>query len=105
VILFVEEVNEAPYRVDRSLAQLRLAGVLDAVAGVVVGSFTSKEPGEARDLEHVLRENLGSLKVPVLMNFPVGHTALNATLPEGALVELDTERGTLRLLENPVRTE
>ena len=47
-ILFVEDVNEAPYRVDRMLSQLRLAGVLDEVAGVVVGSFTTKEPGRGR---------------------------------------------------------
>src|SRR5262249_54015721 len=45
-ILLLEDVNEAPYRVDRMLSQLRLAGVLDAVAGVVLGSFTGKGPEE-----------------------------------------------------------
>lgn len=102
-ILFVEDVNEAPYRVDRMLSQLRLAGVLDAVAGVVVGSFSSKEPGDAERTDAVLRGYFGALKVPVVWRFPVGHTPLNATLPHGAWAELDATRRELRLLENPVR--
>ena len=105
VILFVEDVNEAPYRVDRSLSQLRLAGVLDAVAGVVVGSFSSKDPGDAKELDRVLREYFGALKAPVVMNFPVGHTPWNATLPEGGNVELDADKAVLRLLENPVKLD
>jgi muramoyltetrapeptide carboxypeptidase len=102
VILFLEDTNEAPYRVDRMLSQLRLAGVLDAVSGVVLGSFTTKEPAEARDIDRVLHEYFGKSKVPVLMNFPVGHNPLNATLPEGSQVELNADTGALRLLENPV---
>jgi muramoyltetrapeptide carboxypeptidase len=103
-ILFIEDVNEAPYRIDRSLSQLRLAGVLDRVAGVVVGSFTTKDNNakDAKDTDRVLREYLGQLKVPVLMNFPVGHARNNVTMPHGALAELDADAGVLRLLENPV---
>jgi muramoyltetrapeptide carboxypeptidase len=104
-ILFVEDVNEAPYRVDRMLSQLRLAGALDEVAGVVVGSFTTKEPAEAKEVDRVLREYFGALKVPVLMQFPVGHAPPNATLPHGGLVELDADGGTLRVVEDPVRLE
>jgi muramoyltetrapeptide carboxypeptidase len=104
-ILFIEDVNEAPYRVDRSLSQLRLAGVLDAVAGVVVGSFISKHPGDAKEFDRVLREYFGPKKVPVVMNFPVGHTPRNATLPHGGLVELDADKGILRVLEDPVRVD
>ena len=104
-ILLIEDVNEAPYRVDRMLSQLHLAGVLDAVSGVVVGSFCRRDHPDAKELDRVLREGLGKLKVPVLMAFPVGHNPLNATLPEGGLVELDADRGVLRLLENPVRVE
>jgi muramoyltetrapeptide carboxypeptidase len=120
-ILFMEDVNEAPYRVDRYLSQLRLAGVLDAVAGVVLGNFTNpphptlspKDDGgegrargeakEAKEIERVLREYFAGAKVPVVMNFPVGHVANNATLPHGALVELDGDAVSLRLLENPVQ--
>ncbi len=104
-ILLIEDVNEAPYRVDRMLSQLRLAGVLDAVSGVVAGSFCESDHPDARELDRVLREGLGKLKVPVVIGFPVGHNPHNATLPEGGQVELDADKGTLRLLENPVRVE
>lgn len=104
-ILLIEDVNEAPYRVDRSLSQLRLAGVLDQVAGVVVGSFTSKEPGERSETDRVLREYFAKLKVPVILNFPIGHTPQNATVPHGGLVELDANKAELKVLENPVRLD
>lgn len=104
-ILLIEDVHEAPYRVDRMLSQLKLAGVLDAVSGVVVGSFCRPDAPESKELDRVLRDWLGSLKVPVLWKFPVGHNPLNATLPEGGLVELDADKGVLRLLENPVRLD
>ena len=104
-ILFIEDVHEAPYRVDRSLAQLRLAGVLDAVVGVVAGGFSSNDPKDAKELERVLREYFSPMKKPVVINFPVGHIAHNATLPVGALVELDGDSGSLRLLEDPVRLD
>lgn len=102
-ILFIEDVHEAPYRVDRMLSQLRLAGVLDAVSGVVAGSFTGDKPSYTNEFDRVLNEYLGRLRVPVIRNFPVGHTPLNATIPHGALAELDADHSTLRLLENPVR--
>ncbi|MHB1561555.1 MAG: S66 peptidase family protein [Isosphaeraceae bacterium] len=102
-ILFIEDVHEAPYRVDRMLSQLRLSGVLDAVSGVVVGSFTSDDSSHATEFDRVLNDYLGRLRVPVIRNFPVGHTPLNATIPHGALAELDADGVTLRLLENPVR--
>ncbi len=102
-ILFIEDVHEAPYRVDRMLSQLRLAGVLDSVSGVVAGNFTSDQPSHAAEFDRVLTDYLGRLRVPVIRNFPVGHTPLNATIPHGALAELDADRATLRLVENPVR--
>lgn len=101
-ILFLEDVNEAPYRVDRMLSQLRLAGILNAVSGVVIGDFSSKDAEEKRAINRVLQEYFGSLRVPVLMNFPVGHVPENATIPHGALAEIDSEKLSLRLLENPV---
>jgi muramoyltetrapeptide carboxypeptidase len=103
-ILLVEDVHEAPYRVDRMLSQLRLAGVLDAVAGVVAGSFTGRD-ADAQEIGRLLREYFGALKVPVVVDFPVGHAPRNATLPHGGLVELDADRGTLRVVENPVRLD
>ena len=99
-ILFLEDTGEAPYRVDRMLSQLKLAGILDDVAGVVVGSF---DKTDAAAVDGVLREYLGKLRVPVVLGFPVGHAIHNATLPHGARAELDADAGALRILEAPVR--
>jgi muramoyltetrapeptide carboxypeptidase len=104
-VLLIEDVNEPPYRVDRYLSQLRLAGVLDAVSGVVIGSFGGKDPSEAAEIGGVVREYFDKAKVPVVIKFPVGHTPRNATLPHGGLVELDADRGGLRLLEDPARPD
>ena len=104
-ILFIEDVHEAPYRIDRYLSQLRLAGVLDSIVGVVAGGFTSNDAKDAKEIDRVLREYFSSMKKPVVTNFPVGHIVRNATLPVGALVELDGDAGSLRLLENPVHVD
>ena len=105
-ILFLEDVSEPPYRIDRYLSQLRLAGVLDQVAGVVLGQFTNeksdRQPTDPTTTDEVLTEYFGKLKVPVLKNFPMGHVAQNATFPHGATAELDADSLTLRLVENPV---
>ena len=104
-LLFLEDTNEAPYRIDRYLSQLRLAGVLDDVSGVILGDFTAKNADDAKDINRVLHEYFDNAQVPVLMNFPIGHQPHNATLPIGAFAELDADKGTLRLLENAVRRE
>lgn len=93
-ILFLEEVGEAPYRIDRLLLQLRLAGVLDGAAGFLLGGFTGMEsPAE------VLRAYLEPLGKPVLSGWPAGHCSPNTLLPLGADVELDADGGTVRLRE------
>lgn len=106
-ILFLEDVGEAPYRVDRMLSTLRLAGKFDKVNGVVLGAFTARGEEEEWDddasIDDVLRDYFAELGVPVLAHFPVGHVRYNATLPIGALVELDADGQTLEVLENPVQ--
>jgi muramoyltetrapeptide carboxypeptidase len=87
-ILFLEDVHEAPYRVDRMLTTLRNAGVLDGVAGIALGAFTDA-PAEAGAIESVLAERLGDLGVPVLAGIPSGHVEDNLELPLGAPVRLD----------------
>jgi muramoyltetrapeptide carboxypeptidase len=102
-ILFLEEVGEAAYRVDRLLTQLRLAGLLGRVAGVAVGAFT--EAGDAPDapsIAEVLEDRLGDLGVPVATGLPFGHVADNWTLPLGVRARLDADAGTLTLLEPAV---
>ena len=101
IVLFLEDVNEAPYRVDRMLSQLRLAGILDSVAGIVLGQFTNKDASDAKEIDRVIMEYMKPLRCPVIANFPVGHVPNNATLPHGARVELDGDRGVLKLLEEP----
>ena len=107
-ILFLEDVNEAPYRIDRYLSHLRLSGKLDQVAGVILGIFRKCEPDDPEgslSLEEVFQDYFADLGVPVIMNFPIGHFRYNATLPVGAMVELDADQGRVTLLENPVRAK
>jgi muramoyltetrapeptide carboxypeptidase len=105
-ILFLEDVGEGPYRVDRMLNTLRQAGKFDHVAGIILGAFTAREDEAKWDndatCDDVLRDYFSKLNVPVLMHFPVGHVRYNATLPVGAMAELDATTQTLRLLKNPV---
>jgi muramoyltetrapeptide carboxypeptidase len=104
-VLFIEDINERPYRVDRMLAHLRLAGVLDDVAGVVVGRFTcdeyegEKKLADERQQREVVLEYCRALGCPVVADFPCGHVRDNATLPLGARVALDADAGTLDVLE------
>lgn len=91
-LLFLEDISEAPYRVDRMLSQLRLAGVLDRIAGLVLGSFSGAEPPDA-----VLADHLAALRRPVLAGWPSGHGQPNRPLPLGVMAELDVAAGTLTL--------
>ncbi len=94
-ILFLEDVSEEPYRVDRYLTQLRLGGVLGSVAGVLLGSFTDET--YPLDLLKATFEGLGK---PVLGGWPTGHGTPNRPLPMGLRARLDTTAGTLTLLED-----
>ncbi|HEX4613666.1 MAG TPA: LD-carboxypeptidase, partial [Urbifossiella sp.] len=98
-ILFLEDTGEQAYRIDRMLSQLRLAGLLDKFAGFVLGTFDGADEAE---LAAVFRTYFAGRKVPVVVNFPVGHTPFNATLPHGGRAELDADAATLTLLEPPV---
>ena len=75
------------------LSTLRLAGKFDHVNGVILGAFTAREDEDQWDddasIDDVLRDYFADLDVPVLTHFPVGHVRYNATLPVGAMAELD----------------
>ena len=100
-ILLVEEKNEAEYRLDRMLTQLRRSGYLDGVAGIVAGTFTGC--GEPAGVEEILAERLGGLGVPMIAWANVGHGGYFQTFPIGVAAELDADTATLRLLEPPLR--
>ena len=104
-ILFLEDVQEAPYRIDRMLVQLKLAGVLERVRGVVWGTCSKCGPGEgfgSLTIPDVLDDHVKSLGVPAYWGAMVGHINRQFTLPVGAEVEIDADRGTLRMLEPAV---
>jgi muramoyltetrapeptide carboxypeptidase len=108
-ILFLEDLDEPPYRFDRMLTHLLNAGVLQQVAGVAVGinrnciDPKAKKTKEYRQtVEDVLTERLAALKVPIVTGLPFGHVPLNATLPVGVRAELDGMNGDLVIIESAV---
>jgi muramoyltetrapeptide carboxypeptidase len=106
-ILFIEDLGERPYRIDRLITYLDLAGVFGAIAGVVVGDFSAclePEPTRASSptVTDVLVERLGRLMIPVALGGLFGHGTRNLALPYGALCELDTRHGALVALEGVV---
>src|SRR5581483_5734120 len=107
-ILVLEEVDEAPYRIDRMLTQLRLSGALGRVAGILVGQCSNCDVDEEHRyaglrLADVLRDRLGDVGVPVLAGAPVGHIDEQWTLPIGAAAVLDADARTLTVAESAVR--
>jgi len=105
-ILFLEDVNEYIYRVDRMLSTLKLAGALERVAGVVLGGFTNCGPSEGSfgtlTLDEVFDDYFKPLGVPVYAGAMFGHVKRKFTLPVGLPAEIDADAGTIRLLEPAV---
>jgi muramoyltetrapeptide carboxypeptidase len=89
-LLVLEDVNEATYRVDRMLTQLRLSGALAGLRGIIVGHFTDTPEGDdgERPLDEVLAESADALEVPCVAGVPVGHVEHQWTLPLGRTAEL-----------------
>ena len=101
-VLFLEDVAEAPYRVDRMFSTLRLMGALDRIAGFVFGQCTDCEPGDgygSLSLEQILDDYIRPLGIPAYRGAMIGHIREQFILPVGGRVELDADAGTLRLLE------
>jgi muramoyltetrapeptide carboxypeptidase len=97
-VLFWEEVNEEPFRIDRMLGHLRLAGRLQKLRGMVVSRLVNcvaKDPRNEMPLREILEAHLAGTTYPVVTDFPAGHCPGKTTLPLGRSVRLDT--GTLTL--------
>jgi len=108
-ILFLEDIGEQPYRLDRMLTHLLNAGLLQQVAGVAVGvnrhcedAGASKRREYRQSSAEVFRDRLGRLGVPVVTGLPFGHQPANATIPVGVKARLDANKADLMIVEAAV---
>jgi muramoyltetrapeptide carboxypeptidase len=108
-LVFMEDIDEAPYRIDRMLTQLLLSGNLQKAAGIILGDFRGcdvdisiDENKNATTLNQVFDDRLGNLGIPVVTGFSFGHISNQAVFPVGILAEMDATKPYIRLLENAV---
>jgi len=105
-ILVLEEVAEAPYRVDRMLAHLELSGVLSAVAGVLLGQFTTGNLDPEKptlSLDEVFEDYFSDRSYPVVKDLPYGHRLPRCTIPIGVLAQLQASKGDASVtVESPI---
>jgi muramoyltetrapeptide carboxypeptidase len=99
-ILFLEDTDEAPYRIDRLLVQLRNAGLFSAIAGAVFGVMHKCADG-MNDLRDIIRDVLADSAFPIAFGLPAGHGETNIALPLGAAASLDSASGRFRLRPRP----
>lgn len=110
-ILFIEDVGEEPYRIDRMLTQLRLSRKLDSAAGLIFGECAGCSPNDYKasfptsgyTLGEVVDNLLGDLRIPVVAGLTIGHTTDQLTLPLGVEATLDADKGQLMIDESGVR--
>lgn len=105
-ILFLEDINEPPYKIDRFLNQLRLSGVLSKINGIILGKFISCYEEDANKktltLGEIINDYLCLLKIPILYDFPTGHIKDFITIPFGLKIKLDTKKDVVEFLESAV---
>lgn len=104
-IVFLEDIGEAPYRIDRMLTQLMDACGLRQAAGIILGQFTncdSKDPDSPFKVADVVQDRLAGLGIPVLAGTPIGHVKPKWTMPIGVRASLDATAGTVKLVDAPV---
>lgn len=107
-IIFLEEMEEEPYRIDRMLTQMKMAGKFDGAAGVALGVFKDCKPTEKSSfdssftLKEVLNDRLGDLNIPVVYGMSFGHIKDKFILPFGITAELDSSNQTITLIETVV---
>jgi len=106
-ILFLEDVDEGIYRIDRMLTHLKLAGLLSRIKGFIWGQCSRCEPNSgdgygSLTIEEVLDDHIKPLGVPAYRGAMIGHVDKQFTVPEGILAEMDADAGTFRLLESAV---
>lgn len=99
-ILFLEDVGEDAYRIDRMLTQLRLSGMLEKLNGFVFGKCTKcSDSGNSLSLKQVFEDHLHELKIPAFYGAMISHEEQNITLPVGVQALINADTGTIKLLE------
>jgi muramoyltetrapeptide carboxypeptidase len=102
-ILFLEDLGEPPYRLDRTLTHLRLAGKMDGLAGLLLGDFLDCEPVQGGySAKEALREVLKDIKVPIMAGFPAGHGLSNWAIPLGVRIRMNATNRSIEFLEPAV---
>ena len=108
-LLFIEDIGEAPYKVDRMLSQLLISGKLKTAKAIVLGVFNQCDLNNdditaenSLSLKEVLIDRLSGLGIPVIYGFSFGHIANQAIFPVGLKAELNTEEMTIKILESVV---
>ena len=107
-ILFIEEVYEEPYKIDRMLTQLKLAGKFDDCRGIILGKFNYLDknkpfyPGLQFSVRQIINQIIKPMNKPTILNYPIGHGGDILTLPIGVYSELNADDKKLTILEQPV---
>jgi muramoyltetrapeptide carboxypeptidase len=96
-ILFLEDRGEAPYRIDRMLTQMKLAGCFEGLKGLFLGSFEAC--GKLDDIFRIVQEVFNDVNIPILSGFEIGHARVNITIPIGLRATLDADRQILTFHE------
>ena len=106
-ILFIEELDEEPYRIDRMLTQMLESGILQQASGIMFGicrqcNTSKNDIPDSFSLQEVIENRIKPLNIPACYGLSFGHNIHNFTLPIGINAELDTEKMTVRLMESAV---
>lgn len=101
-LLLLEDIYEAPHRIERMLTQLAQAGILESAAGFVIGQATDADETNTLPMRQIWADLLAPYGKPAVLGFPFGHVTLNYALPLGVRARLDADAGTLTLLESAV---
>jgi muramoyltetrapeptide carboxypeptidase len=105
-ILFVEEIGEDIYRIDRMITQLKLAGILNQISGFIFASCKNcqdlEDPSPTLTLNQVLADHIKPLNIPAWFGSMIGHITNKFTIPIGLNVEIDADLGTIKMLETAV---
>lgn len=104
-ILLLEDVAEKPYRIERMLTHMKMAGKLERLAGLVFGSFSYCEGDGEREVADILREMFRGAPYPVATGLPMGHADDNLIMPLGVRMRLDAGARRLSLIEPPVKAD